>query len=352
MRFPVRKRFWALMGIALLAVGHVVAADPSLQKFVFEKAEMGVPFRLTFYALNEAAAQSAAKAAFARVEVLNSIFSDYDPDSELSRLLHSAPGRPIPVSDRLWRILDDSRKMSEQSGGAFDVTVGPLVNLWRRARRKRELPATAELEEARQRVGYRKLRFDPEKKTVELRRGEMRLDLGGIAKGVAVDAALAVLKENGITSALAAASGDIGASNPPPGKRGWRVEVAALDTPGAPIARHVWLSNSAVSTAGDTFQHVVINGVRYSHIIDPRTGIGLTDHTLVTVLGPTCAITDSLETTLAVLGPERGLRLIAQHPGTAAYIVRKPGEKVEVVESPRWATLAGESGSDRSVGSD
>ncbi|MGB8167021.1 MAG: FAD:protein FMN transferase [Chthoniobacteraceae bacterium] len=310
------------------------------ERFVFEKAEMGVPFRITLYAADEAAARAATDAAFERVEVLNSILSDYDPDSELSRLSHTS-GRAIPVSGDLWKVLTLSQRIAELSDGAFDITIGPLVNLWRRARRMHELPAPELIAEMRARVGFHRLRLDPTNRTAELLAPDMRLDVGGIAKGYAVDEALRVLRTRGIERALVAASGDIGASGPPPDQPGWRIEVAALDAEGAPPAQLVWLNHSAVSTSGDTFQRVEIDGVRYSHIVDPRTGLGITDHSLVTVLGPNCTTTDSWETTITILGPERGLKIIAEIPDTAVHIVRKPGAQIEVYDSPRWKELAG-----------
>jgi thiamine biosynthesis lipoprotein len=218
--------------------------------------------------------------------------------------------------------------------------VGPLVNVWRRARRKHELPAPELIAEMLPRVGYRKLKLDPREKTARLLVPEMRLDVGGIAKGYAVNEAMKVLRQHGITRALVAASGDMGASDAPPDKPGWRIEIAPLDAEGGPPARYVWLRNSACSTSGDTFQRVEINGIRYSHIVNPHTGIGLTDHSLVTVLAPDAFITDSLETTISVLGPEAGLKLIAETPNTAVHIVRKPGEKIEVYDSPNWDELA------------
>lgn len=332
-----------LMGLAAAAAS---AAEPeALGRFRFERAEMGVPFRITLYARDEAFARKAADAAFERVEGLNAVLSDYEPDSELNRLSASAgKGVAVKVSADVWRVLALSQEMARRSEGAFDITIGPLVELWRRARRQRELPAAAALVEARGRVGFGKLRLDAETQSAELLVAGMRLDVGGIAKGYAVDEALKVLAAHGVKSALVAASGDIGASGAPPGQRGWRIEVAALDSPDAPAARHVWLCNSAVSTAGDAFQRVEIGGVRYSHIIDPRTGNALTDHSLATVLGPDCTTTDSLETTVDLLGPGRGLRLIEATPGTAAYVVRRPGDQVEAVESKRWGELAGESG--------
>jgi thiamine biosynthesis lipoprotein len=331
--------FGVLFGASLgLGAGFADAAE---QRFVFEKAEMGVPFRITLYATDQAPARAAAEAAFERVEVLNSILSDYDPDSELSRLSQtSGQGRAVPVSTDLWHVLELSQRVAERSDGAFDITIGPLVNLWRRARRKQELPSPESIAEMRARVGFRKLRLDATRRTAELLAPAMRLDVGGIAKGVAVDEALEVLAAHGIARALVAASGDIGASGPPPDQPGWRIEVAALDAEGAPPAQLIWLRNSAVSTSGDTFQRVEIGGVRYSHIVDPRTGVGLTDHSLVTVLGPDCTTTDSWETTISLLGPERGLAIIETIPNAAAHIVRQPGRDIEVRDSTRWKELA------------
>ncbi len=334
-------RFFLPILVIVASLIGMTGASATEQRFVFEKAEMGVPFRITLYAADEATARAAADAAFARVEVLNSILSDYDPDSELSRLARtSGQGRVIPVSTDLWRVLALSQEIAERTDGAFDITIGPLVNLWRRARRKHELPEPELIAEMRARVGFRKLRLDPEHRTAELLVPEMRLDVGGIAKGFAVDEALKVLAAHRITRALVAASGDIGASGPPPDQPGWRIEVAALDAAGAPPAELVWLCRSAVSTAGDTFQRVEIEGVRYSHIVDPRTGLGITDHSLVTVLGPDCTTTDSWETTITVLGPERGLKIIEDIPGTAVHIVRKPGSRIEIHDSSRWRALA------------
>lgn len=321
--------------MTLLLAGVVRAGE--LQRFAFEKAEMGLPFRVTLYAEDEAAAKAAADAAFERVAVLNSILSDYDPDSEISRLSRTAgQGKAVPVSGDLWRVLERGQAMAQRTNGAFDVTVGPLVNLWRRARRKGEMPSAELVAEMRVRVGFRNLRLDPAHRTAELLVPEMRLDVGSIGKAYAVDAALAVLKQRGFPRALVAGSGDMAAGDPPPGEAGWRIEVAPLDAPGAPPPQIVLLANRAVATSGDVFQRVEIGGKRYSHIVDPRTGIGLTDHALVTVLAPDCATANSFSTAINVLGPERGLKLIDESPDVAARIARKPGERIEFVESIRW----------------
>jgi thiamine biosynthesis lipoprotein len=311
------------------------AAD--MQRFAYEKAEMGVPFRVTLYAADEATARAAADAAFARIAQLNAVLSDYDPDSELSRLSRtSGQAKAVPVSRDLWRVLERAQALAEKTEGAFDVTCGPLVNVWRRARRKGELPSEALLAEMRVRVGYRNVRFDPAAQAVELLVPEMRLDCGAIAKGYAVDEALAVLKSRGIGSALVAGSGDMAASGAPPGTEGWRIEVSALEAAGAPAPEVVFLKDSAIATSGDAFQYVEIAGRRYSHIVDPRTGVGLTDHSLVTVLARDCFTADSLATVVSVLGPGRGVRFIEETSGVTARIVRQPGGEIEVVKSRGW----------------
>ncbi len=326
----IARFVWRLaFGVWSLAFLPFASAEDS-QRFAYGKAEMGVPFHITLYAEDEASAKAAADAAFARVAQLNAILSDYDPDSELSRLSRtSGQGKAVPVSRDLWRVLERAQALAVRTDGAFDITCGPLVNVWRRARRKRELPSEALLAEMRARVGHRHVRLDPAAQSVELLVPEMRLDCGAIAKGYAVDEALAVLKSRGITSALVAGSGDMAASGAPPGQEGWKIEDAALDTPGAPPAQVVVLKDRAIATSGDAFQYVEIADLRYAHIVDPRTGLGLTDHSLVSVLASDCLTADSLATAVSVLGPERGLRLIEETPGTAARVVRKLGAAIE-----------------------
>jgi thiamine biosynthesis lipoprotein len=243
----------------------------------------------------------------------------------------------VEVSPDLWVVLERAQRVSERSGGAFDVTVGPYVLLWRKARRENKLPDAARLEEARLSVGYTQVRLDPKRHEVELLAPAMRLDLGGIAKGYAIDAALQVLGARGIKSALVSGGGDMAMSDPPPGRKGWRIELAPLDASNAPPARFVLLAHAGLATSGDLFQRLEIGGKRYSHIVDPRTGVGLTDHSLVTVIARDCLTSDSLTKVASVLGPEQGLPIIEETPGAAARVVRKPGDTVEVRESKRFA---------------
>jgi FAD:protein FMN transferase len=325
--------------VVLLLAGCVSTRQEtdSTTRFEFQRAEMGVPFRIVLYAASTNAAGPAAEAAFARIKQINDIMTDYDSDSELSRLSQtSGKNQDVPVSPDLWVVLARAQDLAQRSHGAFDVTVGPYVNLWRYARRQGTMPDPARLERARAAVGYTNMRLDPQRHSVKLLVPNMRLDLGGIAKGYAVDQALKTLDGLGITNALISGGGDMAMSGPPPGKKGWRIEFPPLDATNAPPTRYVMLSNAGISTSGDLFQRVEIAGKRYSHIIDPRTGIGLTDHRLVTVIASNDFTADGLTKVMSVLPPKDALKFIAGTPGAVVRIVRQPSEKIEVYQSRRF----------------
>ena len=335
--FPVAYSLGFLTLLLPEPVLNAGAGKTTLTRYEVQRPEMGVPFRMVFYASDQASADGAADAAFDRIKRLNDIMSDYEEDSELSRLSRtSGQGRPVRVSEELWFVLERARDLARRSDGAFDVTVGPLVNLWRRARRQHQLPDPERLAQARQAVGYRHVRLDPKKHTVELLVPNMRLDLGGIGKGYAVDEALRVLRQKGIASALVEGGGDVAVSNPPPGKPGWRFNLSSLDATNAPASRFLLLKHAAISTSGDLYQRLEIDGKRYSHIVDPRTGIGLTDHSLVSVIARDSITADSLTKVASVLGPEQGLKLIRATAGAAARIMRNPGVKIEIYETSRF----------------
>jgi thiamine biosynthesis lipoprotein len=322
--------------ILLGAAGELPAAD-TLIRYQRTQIQMGMSFGVVLYAPEEGAANRAFQAAFARIEALNAIFSDYDPESESSRLCDQAPTtRPIAVSAELAEVLAQGQQLSERTEGAFDVTVGPLTKLWRRARRNYQLPDPERLNAARQAVGFRHLVVDRQHRTVELKRPQMRLDFGGIVPGYAADEALRVIAQFGITRALVNASGDVTVGDPPPGETAWKVDLAPLEPKGKP-SRSVWVTNASVSTSGDAFQFVEIDGRRYSHILDPKTGYGLTCRSSVTVIAQTGLQADSLATAVSVLGPEKGLQFIEQIPGAAACVVQVDGANVTTTDSRRFA---------------
>jgi thiamine biosynthesis lipoprotein len=310
------------------------ASPSSLSRFEFNEPEMGVPFRIVLYAHDAKTANAAAQAAFNRVADLNQIMSDYETDSELNELSRtSGHGKIVHVSDDLWTVLERAEHFSELSDGAFDVTVGPVVSLWRKARRIHQMPPQPQLEQALKAVGYKKMRLNPAEHTVELLVPRMKLDLGGIAKGYALDQELKVLAGLGIRCALATGGGDMAIGDPPPGRPGWRIEIAPLDITNAPPRRFVSLHNRGLATSGDAFQRLEINGKRYSHIVDPHTGIGLTDHSLVTIIATNCMTADGLSKIVSVLGPQRGLDFIEHYPNAQAHLVRAPDNHIEMEET-------------------
>ena len=338
---PGSFRFWRSSGALLLILTLSCVSSPPVsapERFAFERPEMGMSFRIVLYATDRATAAKAADLAFARLRQLNDIMSDYDPDSELSRLSRtSGKGEEVPVSPDLWFVLERAQDLAQRSGGAFDVTVGPYVNLWRRARRQEKLPEPSRLAQARQSVGYQHVRLNPQRRTVTLLVPDMRLDLGGIAKGYAVAEALKVLRVAGCGRALIEGGGDMTLGDPPPGKPGWRVQLASLDVTNAPPVRFLSLKNVSISTSSDEYQRLEIDGKRYSHIVDPRTGIGLTDHSLVNVIAPEGIDADSLTKVVAVLGPGKGIPLVEATRGALARVIRNPsGTKIEVSESRRF----------------
>ncbi len=333
-------------GLAALAVLLLICAgfgcrtpEPSLVRREYTATHMGLPWRMVLFASNANAADSAAEAAFKRIAELNSILSDYEPTSELSRLSKSSgSGQTLRLSMDLARVLERAEVVSRAGDGAFDITVGPLVDVWKRARRQRVLPEPGRIAEARASTGWTNVvlgRDAAGRRTARLLRPGMRLDLGGIAKGYAIDEATRVLRSRGITRSLVSGGGDMFASGTPPGERGWKIAVGRLDVSNAPPERTVWLRDRALVTSGDLFQRVEIGGVRYSHIVDPRTGQALTDHSQVTLIGREAMTTDALSKVLSVLGPGRAPALARQFH-VEALMFRAPAGVVETRETDGW----------------
>lgn len=324
----------------LISLTELCLANPpatSVERFEFHRTLMGMPFAAVFYAPDEASANKAIEAVWARIDHLNSVMSDYDSTSELMRLCRdSSPGRPVRLSPELFRVLCKSAEISELSEGAFDVTVSPLIKLWRRARRQKELPAPQLLQDARALVDFRNLRLDCDSCSAELLKPGMKIDLGGIAVGYACDEAITVLKQHGITRAMLDGSGDIVVSDPPPGKHGWRIGIASLREPDAAPTQFAVLSNCSISTSGDAYQFVEIGGQRYSHIVDSKTGLGLTERHSVTVIASDGITADALATAVCVLGPERGLKLIESQWCVAALFATVEDGELKSRKSSRF----------------
>ncbi len=317
----------------LLLTGLVVHDGVSLQRYDRSEVHMGTEFHISLYAPDDVVADRGFRAAFARIAELNSVMSNYDPESELSRLCQSSPhATPQDVSRDLWFVLRQSHQLWKESDGAFDVTVGPLTRLWRRARRQKQFPSPQRQAAALEAVGSQHMVLGEKDHTLMLLKAGMELDLGGIAKGYAVDEALACLERHGIHRALVNGGGDLAASGAPPSQRGWKVGIAPLQ-PDGPPSRFLLLQRQAVATSGDAWQFVELNGKRYSHILDPRSGLPLTRRSSVTVVAPTCCEADSLASAVSVLELEAARKLIEQRQGAFMLLLLLDGEKVQEISS-------------------
>jgi thiamine biosynthesis lipoprotein len=241
-------------------------------------------------------------------------------------------------------MLDNSVRFSRISGGAFDVTIGSVVQVWRQARREKRLPDPEALKEARKKVGYTNIVLDPDAKTAMLKLPGMRIDFGGIAKGYAVDQALGVLKSRGITCALVIGGGDMAVGKSPPGKAGWQIRIKNPDPKTVDKPDYLVVHDTAVSTSGDTYQFIEVSGQHYSHIISPASGMGVSDAASITVIAAEGITADALSTALSVMSVADGMKMIAAVPGASAAMVRRSPDGFQRFSStgfPRTAHFGG-----------
>lgn len=313
----LRRRIGACA--ALVAVTFPGLA-PAQSRFLFEQVHFGnVPVELCLYAADAETAENAAAAAFERVAGLSAMMDDWavDPPSPLNRIAAAAPA-PVTVPPELFFALRRGVAMHEITRGAFDVTAKPYVQLWRTSQRLGELPPAPRLRRAARLVDVDALALDGAASTAALRKPGMWLDLGGIAKGLIGDEVVKLLRERGVPRCRYHAGGDMVFGDPPPGETGWAVTVADFPVAGADgttAPLRFSISNSAVSVSGDVFRYVDVDGVRYAHVIDPRTGLGVTERRIACVRGPRGADTDPLATAGLVLDEEEWQAAIARVPG-------------------------------------
>ncbi|MDX1640996.1 MAG: FAD:protein FMN transferase [Balneolaceae bacterium] len=308
-----------------------VAVSQELQRHTFQSYHMGTQFNIVLYSADDSVANIAAEEAFSRIEELNQIMSDYEPDSELNQLSRtSGSGQAVNVSDDLFKVLQESIRMGKLSDGLFDITVGPMSKFWRVVRMSPdpELPTDEELRGLQQKVGYQYIRLDEEDQTVELLQPGMQLDLGGIAKGYAAEEALAVLRRYGIERALIDAGGDVTLGDPPPGRNSWDVAVPKKQIDGKNQFITLEAANQTVTTSGDLFQYVMIDGERYSHILNPKTGLGSTRQIQATVISPDGMEADALASVLTLMAPEEGIALINSLSQTEAILFLNKGGNI------------------------
>jgi thiamine biosynthesis lipoprotein len=334
-----RRVVAAVLAAALACAFLATPTASELQRFEAVEPHMGTLVRITVYAPDIDTARHAIGRGFDRIRELDALLSDYRADSELSQLATQAVAAPVRVSADVFAVLEVAQQLAEQTDGAFDITLGPVVRLWREARRTGVLPDAEALTDARTRTGWKKLHLDPAARTVRLAAPGMALDVGAIGKGYAATEALRAIEATGVSSALVAISGDLAFGAAPPGRRGWRVALSAVPASADDVPRVLELTHAAVSTSGNEAQHLDVDGRRYSHVVDPASGMGLVDDVTVTVIAPHGVLADGLDTAMSVLGPERGLALIERHPDAAGLLVVRSKEAISLHVSTRLRAL-------------
>lgn len=264
---------------------------------------------------------SAIEAAFAEIRDIESRMSDYDPNSLLSQVNREAFAAPVPVDDDLFEVLAASLHYSRLSGGAFDISVGPVVQLWRQAKITGQAPTPEQLQQAQQAVGWQNLMLDDDPRTVRFAKDGMFLDLGGIAKGFAVDKALDILRTAGLKGGMVDIGGNLRCFGMPPhNATHWLIGLQDPIHPENVLLR-LKMDDRAVATSGDYQRFVIIDGQKHSHIVNPATADSARDLSSVTIITDTAMAADALATAVSVLGTEKGLALIESVPETEAILI-------------------------------
>jgi FAD:protein FMN transferase len=319
------------------------AATPGERALAFEGSTMGTTYtvKVVAPAMSEAERAATDAAIRAALDGVDARMSTYKPDSELSRFNREADGRPFKLSPGTIRVFLLAREVSDATDGAFDVTVGPLVNAWGFGPTKQaSAPTDAELAVLRERVGYRKLVINADAQTVAKTRPDVYADLSAIAKGFGVDQAAQALDARGVKNYMVEVGGEVRVKGHNATGGPWQVGVERPDATPQRALLVVPMSNLSMATSGDYRNYFERDGRRYSHEIDPATGHPIR-HNLasVTVLAPECALADAYATALLVLGPERGYSLAAEKGLAAYFIVRRQDGTFSERETPAFAAL-------------
>lgn len=336
-RSSPRSRGAVLATTLIIALpAALIACDASPRTHSASRARelMGTLATVTALAPTPQAASAAVDAAYRRLDAVNGWMSDYDPNSDIGRLNRAAAGAAVSVSPHTLACVDAAIRYGRLSGGAFDITVRPLVSLWRKAGAAKRMPADADLAAARALVGYHDIALDPGACALALPREGMQIDLGGIAVGYALDYAAEAMREAGAASGLIDVGGDVLAFGAGPEGDGWRVGVK--NPFGEGLLARLLLRDMAVTTSGKQQRFYEIDGHRYSHIIDPRTGLPAEQAPCVVVIARMGIDADAWATALSVLGIEEGGALLAggTAPGAEAMWITGDNGKTGITNTP------------------
>lgn len=316
----------------LLAIAFVPNAAPPEQMFSQARPAMGTTFTIFVYATNQEKASEYFEIAFDEIERVEEALSDYRPTSELSRINRLAASETVTTDPEVFKFLQTSMDFSRRSGGAFDVTVGPLMRAWGFFRGSGHYPTPAELSNARKSTGWEHVHLDAANRTVHFDVQGMSLDPGGIGKGYVVECVTNLLREAGVKVALIdAGSSTIYALGAPPGKDGWTVQIPRPGDRTHSISTVV-LRDTSLSTSGNYEKFFTLNGHVYCHIMDPRTGEPVQGTLQTTVITPNATDSDAFSLIMFVLGPDKSEKLLESVPGTSGIWVLGEPTKSTIVK--------------------
>jgi len=316
----------------IYTIALLVFSTPLLQaqtrKFSYSEMKMGSPFNLIIVSTDSIKAKHLAQKSFQLVDSLSHIFSNYDSSSELSKINTSAGLLPYKMSATMLDLVQKSQYAYIQSKGAYDISIGPLSSLWRNARKAKLFPEASTVLATKKLVGLGQVKINKRLGTIFLPVSSMQLDFGGIAKGYIAQRVIDYLKTSGIQQALADAGGDIVMSGAPLNQKGWLVGVNVPETTDDLLNKKLQLSNCSVATSGDVYQYIEKNGVKYSHIINPITGYGVTNLRNVTIIAKTGATADWLATACSILPIKEAKKLAISHQAALLITTLENGKLV------------------------
>jgi thiamine biosynthesis lipoprotein len=282
------------------------------------RMSMGCAYAIVAYGEDRGTLARVVEAALDEVDRIDRLMSHYKPESGLSRLNRHGSRGPVAVEAELFDLIAESLRYSRDTGGAFDVTVGPLLKAWGFFRGDGRLPSEGELAALMDRIGYRHVILDPSARMIRFDRPGVELDLGGIAKGYAVDRAVGLLRTHRVAAALVSAGGSTTfALGAPPGRAAWEVDIQDPVDPER-VALTVRLKDEAVSVSGTSEKGFEVDGIRYSHVMDPRTGRPAQGVLSVAVLARSGTAGDALDNALFVKGVRASRKYLKGLPGSEA----------------------------------
>jgi len=324
----VRKIILSIAVVVLLVLMFVGTSDTSqpdaeLVSVSEVRSLLGTAVTITVYAEDEISGKAHLDAAFDRIAEIENLISSWKENSELRLALKQPINSKIPISKDMFQSLHAGIAWHKKSGGAFDITIGPLIQLWKSCGKSGRLPTDAEITEAKNRLGVEHIVLDETHSTLKITKENLGINLGGVGKGYCAQEVGATLNERGVKHALIAIAGDIYALGGKPNGAAWSVGVQDPREPNSPQAllSVLHLNDMAVSTSGNYQRYVEIQGKRYSHIIDPRTGLTAEEAPSVTVVGPNVISTDVLGTALSVMGVKEGLAFVENMPEFEALFI-------------------------------